>query len=112
LNPIGDLLLRCDPLLAAASLVAWLGVIALAVQKLPERLAFLMAFACAFGHACGAASWLVDLGAVGWALAVLLLITAERLVVLSWRRSRIGVPVAPRPQNGTLSPEPISSVPQ
>ncbi len=88
LNPLFDLLLRYDPGVAVAGLVVWLVMIALAVLLLPGRSAFLAAFACAFGHACGAASWMVTLGVPGWVLAVLLLIAAERLVALSWRAAR------------------------
>src|SRR4051794_27046312 len=72
LNPLFDLLLRQHPIAFLTGLAVWLTVLALAVLLLPRRLAFLAAFAGAFGHTWGATSWVVAFGVVGWLLAVLM----------------------------------------
>lgn len=87
LNPLFDLLLRWHPVAAVVGLGCWVVVLGAAVLLLPRSFAVVVAFAATFGHACGAASWVVALGAPGWALAVLLLIGSERLWAWSWKRA-------------------------
>jgi hypothetical protein len=87
LNPFFDLLLRWHPWAFLGGLAVWLAAIAGAIVWLPRRFAVVVAFGFTLGHACGAASWVVPLGVAGWVLAVLLLVAAERLLWLSWRRA-------------------------
>jgi hypothetical protein len=86
-NPVARQLLRLHPLtfVAAASLAC--AFVVTGVVLLNRRLAVVLAFAVTFCHAAAAASWAARAGPAGVAVAVAMLVGAERLVALSWRRA-------------------------
>ena len=87
MNPVFDRLLSWRPAAFLGGCAAWGILITLVVVFSPRRVAFLAALACSLGHTCGAASWLVQAGTTGWALALLLLLAASQVFWWAARRS-------------------------
>jgi hypothetical protein len=87
-NPLGLWLLWLHPLGFAAGVATSLLLYALLLTWSPPNLARVLAFAILFLHGVGASTWLLRWGAVGYLLAVLLLLTASWLLERCWQRER------------------------
>lgn len=86
-NPLGHVLLASHPLAFAGGIAVYVVLVLALLLGLTRRWAVLLAFALSVGHAIGAAGWLAREGFAGFLIAVGLIVAAERLVGLSWRKS-------------------------
>ena len=94
-NPLARLLLQQHPMAFVLAAVASSALVVTVTFLVNRRLAEVIAFIVTFCHAAAAAAWASRGGWVGVAVAVMLLLAAERLVALSWRRAGLGESDAP-----------------
>jgi len=85
-NPLGRILLQQHPLLFAGIAFAWVGLVSLAILRLPLRLAAVLSFVVMLVHALCGACWLWRLGPIGIVLAIAYLVLVERIWSVVWRR--------------------------
>jgi hypothetical protein len=86
-NPLARMLLHLHPIAFVLAAVASSALVAIAVFWVNRRLAVGIAFIVTFCHTVAAAAWAAREGWIGIVIALALLVTAERLIALSWRRA-------------------------
>jgi hypothetical protein len=89
-NPLAWVFLRWHPLAFVLGLAAWTLAILFAGAAMPRLFAVPVLFTVFVVHSLGGASWLVRYGGWGWVLGMGLLIAAERVLALTWRKARVG----------------------
>ena len=82
-NPIANWLLQLHPMAFVMGVILWMISFTAAVHRLPIGLARVTAFAVMFGHALGAASWLLRWH-YGLVAVFVLLLAARALDGLIW----------------------------
>jgi hypothetical protein len=88
-NPLARVLLQFHPVAFVVAAFASSALVATAIFVVNRRLAVAIAFVVTFCHAAAAAAWAARGAFFGVSAAVALLVGAERLVALSWRRARL-----------------------
>jgi hypothetical protein len=87
-NPLARELLKLHPLAFVIAAAGSCALVAAAVLLLNRRLALAAAFVVTFCHAAAAAAWAARAGPAGVVVAAAMLVGAERLTELSWRKGR------------------------
>lgn len=85
-NPVAKPILASSPWLFLGLSVAWALLLLSAISLWKHRVANGLARLVAFGHAIGAASWMLN-GPLGWAGVIVFLIIASELSARCWRRA-------------------------
>jgi hypothetical protein len=105
-NPVARIVLQHHPAAFVLATALWCVLLAAVILAWRGRPAFvvLLGFGVTFCHAVAAAGWVARAGALGVGAAVLLLVAAERLVTLSWRRAGVGATSPALKHRGSPSP--------
>jgi hypothetical protein len=88
-NPLARPLLLTGPVTFTLAVAAWALAFSLLVTHWRHSFAVVIAFLVTLGHAVCAGTWLMRAGVLGFLLAVLLLVAAERLLDWTWRRAGV-----------------------
>jgi rhodanese-related sulfurtransferase len=89
-NPLGLVLLWWHPAAFAAGAMLSVALYVLLIERLSQHLAKVAAFLALSLHSLGAASWFVQTGPAGWAVALGWLVFASWLLGWSWREPPAG----------------------